>query len=507
MIINTDLAQIVDVYLHLTHNDGLDDAGPLYIELCVSTSCIDRLEYLLASVADGKGLSQLEPAFASENLDHDDRSDYPDGEADDEQGVTTKESLDMDSRDGTRTSHSGVDDLGGKLQKSPAPPIPAEEYNNDNPSNPDNGHIGTSVEDTEADKDNELSQEGTRQTEGFAAGTETEADVNLSAEKLKEQTTSNTIEYSDDEALAGDSSAGSSTLQGDIIDSKAANLPYPLQEVGFSTSDTVNINIQASEYDTASLDDDQYSLEDPLDQHALEDRTAFGGNEKPTFDENTTGVIESPVENVNDHGLEDDYEEANIVDDAAVDQSSVGNQAQMLKSHMKDRFEGAYDNRHHSGDLHEPIMAASSVEPGFDEADDPDFNISDDPTELHEVDPAVDDFDPNIEEATGDFDRFGDVAKQMTTGINDTPASLSLQRKISEKEVELAVDDADQITFDDEDYTNIAPKQSESDSIRSLSPRTLKRTRGSQEDDNELSMNSSGKWPSKNPNALDRTNY
>lgn len=63
------LFQIVEVYLHLCHNDGLNDPEPLYIALDTKTNFLTEFSNLVAAAHDGQGLSSL---HAGNDLDHGD---------------------------------------------------------------------------------------------------------------------------------------------------------------------------------------------------------------------------------------------------------------------------------------------------------------------------------------------------------------------------------------------------------------------------------------------------
>lgn len=58
----TTLAQILDLYVHLQHHDGDDTPGPLNIVLRTKFNFSHRLKNLLSAAAQGKGLSQLGPS-------------------------------------------------------------------------------------------------------------------------------------------------------------------------------------------------------------------------------------------------------------------------------------------------------------------------------------------------------------------------------------------------------------------------------------------------------------
>ena len=73
----TSLAQILDIYLKLHHNDGLADPDPLQMTLTTKLSFPHRLEYLLGAVAEGKGLLDVTKSSKAEYLgDFEEGSEY-----------------------------------------------------------------------------------------------------------------------------------------------------------------------------------------------------------------------------------------------------------------------------------------------------------------------------------------------------------------------------------------------------------------------------------------------
>lgn len=484
---DTTLAQIVDIYLHLTHNDGQDDPDPLYTELCVNTSCLDRLEYLLTAVADGKGLSQLESPFAFEASNQDDGPSYDDEDNDGEQRAIPKESSETYGRAGAMISQPEQSGLSDETQKSPVPSLSGEEDADKITSNPTNDPVGTFLEDTEIDNLTELADQEVTQNELFVGNTEEDGGVNSRTEEPKEHTTDDIIDYPDDEDLAGDTSAGSSTLQGDVNDWKTSNISDPTQDSALPTSDTINIDMQASEHESARLDDAHYNLEGLLDQPALEDQWTIGSDKKPASDENTEGIIAPSFEDANDYSLAEEYGEANdFHDDALVGESHVETQTQMLKSHTEDQNKHTYEETQPNSNGEELKVELRSADPEFDQHRSPVPAISNDPTGLQGLGPATNDLNSSNGEADSGFghDRFDDMPENLTTGFKDGPTSLPLQRTTTTEEAGSALDDADEITFDDdEEGTNRASKPSRSDTTPNQSPHTLKRMRSSQEDD------------------------
>ena len=50
---------MIELYLHLQHNDEVDDPSPLCMTLIAKCKLANRLDYLYAAIAEGKGLSEI----------------------------------------------------------------------------------------------------------------------------------------------------------------------------------------------------------------------------------------------------------------------------------------------------------------------------------------------------------------------------------------------------------------------------------------------------------------
>ena len=76
--------QVVEVYLHLSHNDGVDEPEPLYITLSTKTTLLSDYSNLVTAAQDGHGLSyfntgdNLEQEEAGENYDDENMPDSED---------------------------------------------------------------------------------------------------------------------------------------------------------------------------------------------------------------------------------------------------------------------------------------------------------------------------------------------------------------------------------------------------------------------------------------------
>ncbi|KAL9118758.1 MAG: hypothetical protein Q9187_004696 [Circinaria calcarea] len=82
----TSLSQILELYLQLQLNDGVDDPDPLFLTLTTRVKLANRLEYLYAAVAGGKGFADVAHFQASstseDGEDGNEISEVPDYEDD-----------------------------------------------------------------------------------------------------------------------------------------------------------------------------------------------------------------------------------------------------------------------------------------------------------------------------------------------------------------------------------------------------------------------------------------
>lgn len=70
-------AQVLDAYIQLHRNDGVENPGPLYVTLSTRTKFSARLEAIMKAVSDGKGMSDLPfPDYGAEEEPYSDSPDH-----------------------------------------------------------------------------------------------------------------------------------------------------------------------------------------------------------------------------------------------------------------------------------------------------------------------------------------------------------------------------------------------------------------------------------------------
>ncbi|KAK8157721.1 hypothetical protein BKA80DRAFT_312159 [Phyllosticta citrichinensis] len=98
-------AQVLDAYIQLHRNDGVENPGPLYVALSTRTKFSARLESIMKVVSDGKGMSQLPfPDYAAEEEPH---SDSPDHHQQESEGHAEESGRAPDAKDAANVSARG----------------------------------------------------------------------------------------------------------------------------------------------------------------------------------------------------------------------------------------------------------------------------------------------------------------------------------------------------------------------------------------------------------------
>ena len=250
----TTLLQVIDVYNHLQHYDGIENVPPLYMHLTTKASFSNRFEFLLNAIVEGKGLSQLRSSEVGEEIQQ--------PELDEVQGHEPEDAFPRD--DVTRDTEAEVaeheeilesENIHDKVDlQSESPPLtgPSQDAttatqdfappNNsvDSPCNETNdAEAFSELKETQEDEDYKekykikKSQEEENNEEGINEAIQTNEEAptpsgsTSSGERLAQKPVEaaldeeDTIEYEDEEELTHGTSTGSSTLQGDVFDTNA----------------------------------------------------------------------------------------------------------------------------------------------------------------------------------------------------------------------------------------------------------------------------------------------
>jgi hypothetical protein len=216
------MAQIIDIYVHLCHNDGIGEPQPLSIALTTSLRLSGRLTELLKASQDAMGLSSLQrsqrPLSHDESYDNSNEIRVEFDEHPDE-GVSGDAALETT---GTVIA-IGEDEAGDlqheenlKLEDFVTTDQPATEENDELPLDDQGGERdgdGNSGEGSDDDQPNDPSEEEAR--ESLTIGDSNHTIVLEDAIAEESHDPDNLIDYSDDELEPSNETSRSSTIQGD----------------------------------------------------------------------------------------------------------------------------------------------------------------------------------------------------------------------------------------------------------------------------------------------------
>ena len=261
--------QVIDVYNHLQHYDGIENVPPLYMQLTTKASFSHRFEFLLNAIVEGKGLSQLRSSEVGEEIEQ--------PEVDDVQGHEPGDTLQQNDVTGDTEAevaeHKEIPDSESIHDKVELPSelLPLMEPSRDSTtatqdfapsssffdtpgSETDDADDYSEIKETQGDQDpkeiykieecqEEKNHEEEEEDVNEAIETNDAAAIapasTLSRERLAEKPVEatldeeDTIEYEDEEEPAHGTSTGSSTLQGDVF---GANPHYDQAETGDPTT-------------------------------------------------------------------------------------------------------------------------------------------------------------------------------------------------------------------------------------------------------------------------------
>lgn len=304
--------QVIDVYNHLQHYDGIENVPPLYMHLTTKASFSHRFEFLLNAIVEGKGLSQLRSSEVGEEIQQ--------PEVDDVQGHEPGDALQQD--DATRGTEAEVaehkefldsENIHDKVDlQSELPPLTEPSQNSTTATQdfaPPNSFVDTparetddaeaysEIKETQGNQDRkeiynieESQEEKNHEEEDINEAIETNDEAAIApastssgerlAQKPVEATVDeeDTIEYDDEEELTHGTSTGSSTLQGDVFD---ANADHDQAEAGDPTASTPAPGFDNSPalLDPTAEPEDHEDLAEEKEPAALEDDgDLIGGN-------------------------------------------------------------------------------------------------------------------------------------------------------------------------------------------------------------------------------------
>lgn len=499
------LLQLIDVYINLYHNDGLENPPPLYMNLITKTTFSYRFEFLQNAIMEGKGLSQLRTS----EVYYDDQQSEADGGQD--HGVGD----DLQHADGARnneaeaskynegieirdTHHS--DDPQSNLLSLTDPLQTADTATRASVPQSSVGDVGKEI-------DNEGEESGPVNTNEEASNPSLPPFASQAQSQRPDESTledEDSIEYENEEMAPGTSS-GSSTLQGDVLDTNVdqdqAETEYQkpsaqdgeleiLLKVPDSTAEAENVENQGLTATAGTRGQGHYHVE--------------GGLEDP----------DRPKEEEEDEGKEEEEYISSDEYDEEWNEEAEGAQNERESQHDQS---GPIDNANDEQD--EVTAQQENPSEEFNETQD---QATQNTTEENPGDGALSEIgtedrllshsaeneneilsDPHHEEQINinDVERGEGLAKDNSSLLypKDDHVSPFTETKLELSDpasnVEQPQLDDDEISYEDEDDDEVPQEPFNAEHNVASSPGSLKRARSLHEDDDALEEDLQGKQP------------
>ena len=483
---------MLEIFLHLSHNDGIENPEPLYTELHIKTRCSHRLDYLLNAVAEDKGLSELEFPNSSENVNEDTGSTFQHGETGDDQGIEDDrlhENRFVENAHGSGIVQLGTkDDLDGipvdrtDLTATPAGPDressqPAEENAADTITDPEaDVLIDSTAKEPLQDK---ISDTDIR--DGWPYGVAQDGHISEGVEQYD-----SVIEYPDDGYIREGSSVGSSTLRGDTVETKSTTFKVSTPEPDNLEPNAIAHRVQAT-YNAACSQANQQPSRQTVDR-VNGDLKIDSDDELYYLDQDTAGSTEELFNVEDDFGSEEGLGESDILQnedayDEAEGQGQTEGKQVITEEHDNTLQEETLRNETPAEPSPDTLSRGPAVMPNYstdstskqstkDATLSPkatqDVGISTSPRDDVDGNPRKESDDPVLIDKEGQADQFLPSSSRPTSPYTHA--------------------DDDQIDYDEDEG-----EQSNSLPRLASSPRSLKRARNSLEGEAEANGSSIGR--------------
>lgn len=518
------MAQLIDVYIHLQHCDGVEKPPPLYINLYTTVRFSYRLEFLLNAIAEGKGLSHLRPSESAEDggaQDLLDQSAERDGTVD---SIALLNKSHTDERQGegnslgdNATSHDGTAHL--------SPNATSESVSGALSSNvrilPGDLHTANSNVDTEHSSGisaivptagrNEQNM-ATKTAEPTKGTGKPSAEVDgFQTQKHHLADDGDFIDYEDDEELAHDSSTGSSTLQGDVGDSSsnilllASEDKLALRQGEYQASEHVSEIASILSLGVSAAHTEQDNAEDEISYNAADDVEHENGQKLKADAEGDTDDSDKTILAPQGGSTEDRgslkaiqaLSNTNIVNschDSDGEYNAEQNSAESAggSSYGDDEQENREDDVH--TEYHQEDNQPTDVEENYAQEDDhqpPDDNNS-----------ALGDQSGGYADDVGEDDFPGNLT--VASVVGDSPggnalAETELEAMILGNTTDRLEDDVDEITYEDDEDNVKSPTLSNVEQTNGSSPGSLKRPRSDSKVGHATDGDPQGEYSTLNP--------
>ncbi|KAK3168296.1 hypothetical protein OEA41_004743 [Lepraria neglecta] len=505
---NITLLQLIDVYINLHHNDGLENPPPLYMNLITKTTFSHRFEFLQNAIMEGKGFSQLrtsEVYYDDQQAEADGGQDQ--GVGDDLQhadGARDNEAEASEYNEGieTRDTHHS-DDSRSNLSSLADPLQTADTATRASVPQSSVGDVGKEIDTAEAqletkgleeEVNNEGEESGPVNTNEEASNPSLLPFASQAQPQRPDELTledEDSIEYENEE-LAPGTSSGSSTLQGDILDTNVDQDQAETEDQKPSAQD--------GELEILPRVPDSTAEAENVENQGLTATAGTGGRGHYDFE----GGLEDPDYPKEEEEDEEEYNSSDEYDDEW-NEEAEGAQNERESQHDQS---GPIDNVNDDQD-EVPVQQENPSEE-FDETQDQaaqktteenprDGALSEIDTEDRLLSHSVENeneilSDPHHEEQINinDVERGEDLAEDNSSLLypNDDPFNPFTETKLELSDpasnVEQPQLDDDEISYEDEDDDEVPQEPFNAEHNVASSPGSLKRARSLHEDDDAL---------------------
>ena len=495
---STTLSQLLEIYVHLQHHDGLEDPPPLYISLGTKPKFSHRLEFLLNAIVEGKGLSQLVSFEVAEDAKQNEAEGALETEFEDRSSHTDLPinadvpDPELQNRRSTEESHGKSLPSSRSLQERisimPTSKLPSTASTAGTETN--RAAVQLNSKEALNEKGNENYQPDLALHANEAIITSLVAIADATDPQAQNQPTvdeGDFIDYEDDEDLARETSSRSSTLQGDVLEvatsqnhmSSEKPLPsalvYDLEAAGPAQNSTINEGEKT--YDIG--DTDENSAGAALQKEHCSENVGYQSDHASGEGANSSYELNEEVEKLEDP------------QDAGNPQSSVSEPTGSANDTEDEPYTKYDDGSTYEVYTFEEHVDGASIETEavfhtFPHSDREEYTQSDPVPPTDGSDTASNHANPSVNDDAGLRDR--QIEREATPPevhwktSEKLPAEAKLQSSLLITSSEQPADE-DEITYEDEEDSPEPPQtESEAEPKFASSPGPLKRARSLHED-------------------------
>ena len=511
------LLQLIDVYINLQHNDGLENPPPVYMNLITKTAFSHRFHFLRNAVIEGKGLSQVR----SSEIYYDDQQAGADGAqgrrfGDDLEHINVARNNDTElpiNKKGMETTNPH-DNGGSQIELLPLAD-PSQTEDTATRASVPQSNIGDLSKETDfAETQSEtqivgkiINHSDDEITEAVKSNEEasTQPLLPLAGQTQHQPTEESTLEDEDsieyeDEGLAPGISSGSSTLQGDSLDTNT--------DRDQADTEGQNPSAHGKELDAFSnIPDSTAVAEDVQKEHITvsagrEDQAHYVGEDELEYPS-----YPGEGEEVGEHDSSHEYKEQwnDEAEGAQSENEPRDDQPRPIDTARDDGDEMPFYQRNSSEEADETQEQGTQNLPEENPEDGATSNIDTEDRLTYHSNKNEDQGlnDPNQEKRIDidDAGKYEGLADDNTGLVypNDNHVNSSSGTKPESTDPEYNIErsgvEDDEISYEDEDDEGITQEPSNAEHNVAPSPGSLKRVWSLQEDDDPQEEDLQGKQP------------